>query len=172
MSEVMSEYFKTYYQNNKESIKKRSKTWREQNREKHRAYSSTWAKSNPERHNAQNKKWAKENPDKMKKIRQNVWRKWKYNLTPEQFADILTTQNARCGICKSAEPRHKNGWCVDHSHETQEVRGILCNYCNVVLGWYETKGFPVSKEFLEYVENPPAKAILKVELKVIAGGKK
>ena len=34
-----------------------------------------------------------------------------------------------CPICGSEEPL-----VVDHDHSTQEVRGLICNNCNLVLG--------------------------------------
>lgn len=58
---------------------------------------------------------------------------FKYGLTPEAFDDLLEQQGRRCYICRTPEPTAK-GWCVDHCHETDVVRFILCHPCNVALG--------------------------------------
>lgn len=54
-----------------------------------------------------------------------------YGLTGEQFYGILASQGGRCGICGSS---NSSRWCVDHSHTTEEIRGVLCNQCNIGLG--------------------------------------
>lgn len=56
-----------------------------------------------------------------------------YNLTEEQYSNMLLSQNGRCLICK----KEKDKLCVDHNHETGEIRGLLCVKCNSNLGWHE-----------------------------------
>jgi hypothetical protein len=58
--------------------------------------------------------------------------KARYAITPEQYAGLMITANHCCQACG----RHKSEvkLCVDHSHKTGQVRGILCNSCNVALG--------------------------------------
>lgn len=34
-----------------------------------------------------------------------------------------------CGVVKNLQ--------LDHDHETGEIRGWLCNRCNIALGWWE-----------------------------------
>jgi len=115
-------------------------------------------------HNELSLKRHREHPEEHR----NMHLKSKYGLSPEEFADILVFQNGRCAICKTAEPRdNRNRWCVDHNHQTKEVRGILCDPCNVILGYHERLGIPVAKEFLDYLQNPPARSVLKREQKVL-----
>lgn len=53
---------------------------------------------------------------------------------------LLADQNGKCGICEKpiSFERTKNSpkvtAYVDHSHETNQVRGILCPRCNSLLG--------------------------------------
>ena len=66
-------------------------------------------------------------------------REIKYGLSPEQFSSLLKSQGYRCAICRSDSPRSKRGWNVDHDHNSGKVRGILCNYCNPLLGQAQDK---------------------------------
>lgn len=65
------------------------------------------------------------------------WRNIKntYDLTKEQFFDMLEEQDNKCGLCN--EPflsLGKNHLHIDHCHETNQVRSLLCMKCNVGLG--------------------------------------
>jgi hypothetical protein len=53
-------------------------------------------------------------------------------LTEEGYEDILLHQEGVCAICKR-EPQERM-LCVDHDHESGEIRGLLCNACNFILG--------------------------------------
>jgi hypothetical protein len=46
---------------------------------------------------------------------------------------MLTEQNGRCPGCDTDEPGAK-GWCIDHCHVSGQVRALLCNRCNTMLG--------------------------------------
>lgn len=40
-----------------------------------------------------------------------------------------------CPVClKTKTPWHKNQVCLDHNHETGEIRGYLCGDCNASIG--------------------------------------
>ena len=52
-----------------------------------------------------------------------------YNLTKVDFQKMLRAQKGRCGICGS-----KSKLVVDHSHDSGEIRGLLCNRCNLGIG--------------------------------------
>lgn len=55
-----------------------------------------------------------------------------YGLTVEQHAEILKAQDGKCKICNEL-PKTKSLF-VDHCHKTGKVRGLLCVYCNSLLG--------------------------------------
>lgn len=60
-----------------------------------------------------------------------------YNLPEAAFARIWAEQNGQCAICsRHMIPRGRSGLSVvaDHDHETDQVRGLLCNDCNTGLG--------------------------------------
>ncbi len=58
----------------------------------------------------------------------------KYGLSKEQWMAIYDDQNGRCYICQRDEKQLKRSkskyLCVDHNHETLEIRGLLCGFCN------------------------------------------
>ena len=56
----------------------------------------------------------------------------KYNLTLDEYNDILESQDNKCLICK-----RKMALVIDHDHETGVVRGLLCNACNLAIGYFE-----------------------------------
>lgn len=65
------------------------------------------------------------------------WRNIKnsYGLTKEQFFDMFDTQDGKCALCKKPFPgMSRNELHIDHCHETNIVRGLLCMQCNVGLG--------------------------------------
>ena len=64
------------------------------------------------------------------------WLRVSYGLTLEDFENLLIAQDFECRIChRTFDPGlHELTPCVDHSHETGEVRGLLCQKCNLGLG--------------------------------------
>lgn len=55
-----------------------------------------------------------------------------YGITREDTIDMLLEQDFCCPIC--TKPMDFSKLCVDHSHETSNVRGILDQNCNSALG--------------------------------------
>jgi dCMP deaminase len=58
--------------------------------------------------------------------------KHSYNITKTDYDQKLQQQNGVCCICKKPDPRTRLS--VDHDHQTNEIRGLLCHSCNRVLG--------------------------------------
>jgi Autographiviridae endonuclease VII len=58
----------------------------------------------------------------------------KYGITPDAFHALFDAQGGRCAVCKGNLERSSRHTCVDHSHRTGKVRGILCRQCNSGLG--------------------------------------
>jgi predicted class III extradiol MEMO1 family dioxygenase len=65
-------------------------------------------------------------------------RRWQlkkhYNMTIEQYTQMVEQQDHRCKVCERHEQDLNNILCVDHDHKTGKVRSLLCSNCNTVLG--------------------------------------
>ena len=53
----------------------------------------------------------------------------KYNLTFEEYGNMLISQTGRCALCYNIF-EGKDEPAVDHNHKTGKIRGLLCNPCN------------------------------------------
>jgi hypothetical protein len=59
--------------------------------------------------------------------------KKKYGLSLDEFETMSKKQGALCKICRGPPDKGKPLY-VDHCHATGNVRGLLCNNCNQLLG--------------------------------------
>lgn len=77
-------------------------------------------------------------PEQRTKIKlrlQNWHLQTKHGITSDQYDETLASQNGKCPICKSSNPRTRSGrFCVDHNHVTGQRRELLCFVCNAALG--------------------------------------
>lgn len=80
----------------------------------------------------------------------------RYGLTVERYNEILSKQGGVCAICQEL-PTGGERLCVDHSHTTKKVRGLLCRHCNTGIGMLKDS-HTIIKNSLRYLENPPAEA--------------
>lgn len=62
------------------------------------------------------------------------WLRRHYGITLEDYAIRLTAQGGGCAICGTSDTSPHRYFSVDHDHGTGEVRGLLCNRCNVGIG--------------------------------------
>lgn len=64
-----------------------------------------------------------------------------YGITRIQFDEMWRRQNGTCALCPKALDETVGSEClaVDHNHDTGAVRGLLCLYCNRILGPLEAR---------------------------------
>ncbi|KKN26029.1 hypothetical protein LCGC14_0878740 [marine sediment metagenome] len=133
------EYGKRQRKANAQYSKAYQARWNAANRDKRRIYEKRWrATKTPSelrkiwRENY--RRWAKGHPE----VRDQASRRrvlWAHGLTLESYERLLRKQRHRCAICRArhieAPMRRLH---VDHNHKTGQVRGLLCNKCNHLLG--------------------------------------
>jgi len=83
--------------------------------------------------------WRKQSKERLQRYRL----KRDFNLTLEEYVAMREAQGGLCAICGQPERpiKKRHGvvlvqyLSVDHDHITGEIRGLLCDRCNRVLGW-------------------------------------
>jgi hypothetical protein len=71
----------------------------------------------------------------------------KYGLTILDYENLSSKQNNLCNICNMQPNGRWKNLHVDHCHETNKVRGLLCMTCNTFLGRFEK----FKSNFLNYL---------------------
>ncbi len=82
-------------------------------------------------------------------FKKNTWLKKTYGITIHDYYSMLANQNGRCAICheKPDEVLY-----VDHCHESGNVRALLCNACNNLLG-YAREDVSILLNALKFLQN-------------------
>jgi predicted RNA-binding Zn-ribbon protein involved in translation (DUF1610 family) len=83
----------------------------------------------------------------------NIMRK-QYGISTQQFAELLEFQGGGCAICAKPIENIRRRMNIDHDHETNKVRGILCTGCNTGIG-HLGDNIEGLKRALYYLENTP-----------------
>jgi hypothetical protein len=83
----------------------------------------------------------------------NIMRK-QYGISTQQFAELLEFQGGGCAICAKPIENIRRRMNIDHDHETNKVRGILCTGCNTGIG-HLGDNIEGLQRALYYLENTP-----------------
>lgn len=78
------------------------------------------------------KMWSADNKGRIRAYKLKA----EFGISAEQYQELLTRQHGACAICREACPTG-NHLCVDHSHVTGTVRGLLCIRCNTGIGSFK-----------------------------------
>jgi hypothetical protein len=60
--------------------------------------------------------------------------KTRYGITLEEYKNVIKLQDYKCALCLKPLTFGKGGASIDHCHETNKIRGVLCKPCNTGLG--------------------------------------
>ena len=100
----------------------------------------------------------KENNLYEKRIRSQCL-KYSYGITIEQYDKMLEQHNGVCAICGLPETRKRKSktlrLCIDHNHQTNKIRGLLCSGCNTAIGRLkiDTKGIINLQNAIRYIKS-------------------
>lgn len=75
--------------------------------------------------------------------------KSRYGITPEDYYEMYEEQQGLCGICGEAK-----SLVVDHDHDTGDVRGLICQNCNLGIGQLKDS-LVLLCQSIKYLLNPP-----------------
>ena len=74
--------------------------------------------------------WRSAHPVETRVARQKYMLMWLYGLTPDQYKEMYDRQDGKCANHACVRPAEY----IDHNHQTNEVRGLLCKQCNFAIG--------------------------------------
>lgn len=96
-------------------------------KECHKQQSRQWKKDNRDRCVENQKQWVKQNPDSHKA---SVL-KYTYGIDLMEYNRLIEQQHNTCAICGGIS---EESLYIDHDHETNKIRGLLCRACNFAIG--------------------------------------
>lgn len=134
----------------KKCHKQKSIKWALENKDKNKQYRAKWMRD-----------WRKANPIKNRQIDRQKELK-RLGISIEIFNKILKEQEGKCAICRLDFEKENKKACIDHSHITGEIRGILCKICNLQLGHIEIqriKNFIFFNEAMQYLKSRSTKSL-------------
>lgn len=77
----------------------------------------------------------------------------RYGISHDDYEQMVKDQDGKCLICGGPPTVGRTGkpcFAVDHNHDTGEVRGLLCNGCNIKLHAIEDEQFYASAHIYLY----------------------
>jgi len=67
------------------------------------------------------------------------------------YGHLFKEQKGKCAICGTERAIDAPKWMkllIDHDHETDEVRGLLCQSCNILVGRLEHRFVEKALDYL------------------------
>lgn len=97
--------------------------------------------------------WRSKNKERLTKQKRIRSLKNKYGVDESMYLRMVASQSNLCKICNKSGGDNNHGVLyVDHSHTTNEVRGLLCLSCNALLGHAKDNIYTLTKA-IEYLRS-------------------
>lgn len=146
----MKDYQAKWYRhgNNTQQVKTKKHNWYQKNRETELKQKANWYQKNKDQVLERNQQWKKDNH---KQHRNQILKK--FNINTNDYGQLFNKQGKKCAICRSSKPGRKGVkyLSVDHCHETDKVRGLLCMRCNLLIGQAQDN-IDILKSAIDYLE--------------------
>lgn len=129
---------KTYFRDRGKNIE-RASIWKKENRQRVNESIKKDRLINPEKY----KRWNKDYKDRNKELVNTREICRVRGLSIDRYREMQEEQQGKCAICRLEETRKSRGseeitrLCVDHDHETNVVRQLLCHDCNSAIGKFK-----------------------------------
>lgn len=107
-------------------------------------YAKTAAKKHKAKILAYKRKWRE------REVSRDYELRTAFGITHKDYEAMLETQDGTCAICYGPQNMGKKHFAVDHNHDTGEIRGLLCNRCNMTLGLVK-ENIPLLMDMVSYL---------------------
>lgn len=146
-SEVKKDYWGSQIMGDRKAYNKK---YHSEHKEYNHVACKKWRESHKEEISKRKKLWYKKNKERVRAY----GLKRDFNLTPEQYNELYTTQSGCCQICGIHQSDSDKRLAVDHNHNSKQVRGLLCQQCNTALGSFRVDdvGTELLIRAIEYIE--------------------
>ena len=109
-------------------------------------------KEDPEKFRQRGKQWRQDHLEDIRAYDRSRRLKKRYGITIEERDQMISDQGGRCALCERLfEGTNRPN--VDHDHETNRIRGILCFSCNQALGKLGDT-YEKMKKVMKYLKEP------------------
>jgi hypothetical protein len=91
----------------------------------------------------------------------------KYGISVADYSEMYDEQEGKCKICGKPGAHYlqvakgQDKLCVDHCHDSLEVRGLLCRKCNILIGFADNDPVVLLKA-IDYLAWLPPKLVHKL----------
>jgi hypothetical protein len=100
-----------------------------------RKFSSDYKRRHPEKTRAYRDAYYQANKERLYVLKRDYTLRREFGITLEQYEAMVVAQDGLCAICR--KPPGKKSLAVDHDHDTDQIRGLLCTNCNQGLGRFK-----------------------------------
>lgn len=128
---------RAYYQRNREKALARTGQWAREHPEVGRRKSRAWREANIDKVREKKRRDYEENGAEIRALLRDYHFRRKYGISLAEREAIAERQGHRCSVCGTHESGLVKRLAVDHDHATGAVRALLCQSCNLGLGFFK-----------------------------------